>query len=229
MHAVFFMNVQAAEHNCDRSRATAAYSVPTGRCPARQFRHSMSAAGEVCCRGTPIRLHVEPRVQRCCWRRLQPSRGVFARNLATRFPTVGHAQRRGLVMSVSEVAATPRSQYVDFWNTVLVPKFVRWKHILVDGLTLHSAKVFPSLPVKSGDKAVDAGCGFGDTAMQLAGLVGPFGSILAVDCCDGFLEYGRKDEGGWHHQHQISGGRCADLSIRAGARFLLLALRNAVL
>ena len=42
-------------------------------------------------------------------------------------------------MSNVEVAAAPRSQYVDFWNTVLVPKFVRWRHILVGGLTLHSA------------------------------------------------------------------------------------------
>ena len=24
------------------------------------------------------------------------------------------------------------SQYIDFWNSVLVPKFIRWKHILVD-------------------------------------------------------------------------------------------------
>ena len=95
-------------------------------------------------------------------------------------------------MSV-EVATAPRSQYVNFWNTILVPKFVRWRHILVDGLTLHSAEVFPSLEVKPGDKVVDAGCGFGDTAIQLARLVGPTGSVLAVDCCDGFLDYGRKD------------------------------------
>src|SRR3954468_9008852 len=56
-------------------------------------------------------------------------------------------------MSNAEVATAPRSQYVDFWNTVLVPKFVRWRHILVDGLTLHSAKVFPTLAVKPGDKS----------------------------------------------------------------------------
>ena len=80
-----------------------------------------------------------------------------------------------------EAVATPRSQYVEFWNNVLVPKFVRWRHILVDGLTLHSAKVFPSLAVKPGDKVVDAGCGFGDTAIQLARLIGPTGSVLAVD------------------------------------------------
>jgi ubiquinone/menaquinone biosynthesis C-methylase UbiE len=94
---------------------------------------------------------------------------------------------------MTEAALAPRSQYVDFWNTILVPKFVRWRHILVDGLTLHSAKVFPSLAVKKGDKVLDAGCGFGDTAIQLARLVGPSGSVLGVDCCDGFLDYARRD------------------------------------
>jgi ubiquinone/menaquinone biosynthesis C-methylase UbiE len=49
------------------------------------------------------------------------------------------------------------------------------------------------LQVKKGDKVIDAGCGFGDTAIVLARLVGPSGSVLAVDCCEGFLEYGRRD------------------------------------
>jgi SAM-dependent methyltransferase len=96
-------------------------------------------------------------------------------------------------MSNAEAAVEPRNEYVDFWNTILVPKFVRWRHIIVDGLTLHSAKIFPSLEVHEGDQVVDAGCGFGDTAIQLARLVGPAGSVLAVDCCDGFLAYGRQD------------------------------------
>jgi ubiquinone/menaquinone biosynthesis C-methylase UbiE len=96
----------------------------------------------------------------------------------------------------SDVVVDPehqRSQYIDFWNSVLVPKFIRWKHILVDGLTLHSEAIFPTLPVKRGDRVVDAGCGFGDTAIKLAELVGPSGSVLAVDCCDAFLDFGRKD------------------------------------
>jgi ubiquinone/menaquinone biosynthesis C-methylase UbiE len=98
-------------------------------------------------------------------------------------------------MAVETVAQDQHqhSQYIDFWNSVLVPKFIRWKHILVDGLTLHSEAIFPTLPVKAGDKVVDAGCGFGDTAIKLARLVGPSGSVLAVDCCDAFLEFGRKD------------------------------------
>lgn len=96
-------------------------------------------------------------------------------------------------MSVQEQNALHRSQHVNFWNDVLVPKFVRWKHIIVDGLTLHSEAIFPTLRVRPGDKVVDVGCGFGDTAIKLARLVGPTGSVLAIDCCDGFLEFGRRD------------------------------------
>ena len=86
-----------------------------------------------------------------------------------------------------------KSQYVDFWNDILAPKFVRYRHVLVGGLTLHSAKVFPTLKVRPGDRVVDAGCGFGDTAIELARLVGPSGSVLGIDCCDAFLQFGRED------------------------------------
>ena len=85
------------------------------------------------------------------------------------------------------------TEFVRFWNEVLVPKFTRYRHILVGGLTHHSAKVFPTLRVAEGDNAVDVGCGFGDTAIQLARLVGPRGSVLGIDCCDAFLEFGRED------------------------------------
>jgi SAM-dependent methyltransferase len=93
----------------------------------------------------------------------------------------------------SQPLGNERNQYVTFWNEILVPKFVRWKHIIVDGLTLHSEAIFPTLRVRPGDKVVDVGCGFGDTAIKLAKIVGPTGSVLAIDCCDGFLEFGRQD------------------------------------
>ena len=86
-----------------------------------------------------------------------------------------------------------RSEYVDFWNDVLVPKFVRWKHVLVGGLSHHSAVVFPRLDVPRGGRVVDVGCGFGDTAIELAKRVGPDGYVLGMDCCDAFLDFGRRD------------------------------------
>ncbi len=95
-------------------------------------------------------------------------------------------------MSTVEAPAG-NSEFVDFWNEVLVPKFVKYRHILVGGLTHHSAKILPSLEVGEGDKVVDVGCGFGDTAIEFARRVGPSGSVLGIDCCDGFLEFARAD------------------------------------
>lgn len=89
--------------------------------------------------------------------------------------------------------AEARTEYVDFWNEILVPKFVRWKHIIVDGLTHHSEQVFPRLAVREGDRVVDVGCGFGDTAILLARKAGPRGYVLGLDCCERFLEFGRRD------------------------------------
>lgn len=90
-------------------------------------------------------------------------------------------------------AATEDTEFVKFWNEVLAPKFLRYKHILVDGLTQHSEAIFPNLPVREGDKVLDVGCGFGDTAIKLARMVGPEGYVVGIDCCDAFLDYARKD------------------------------------
>ena len=98
-------------------------------------------------------------------------------------------------MTVAQAGGSgdPGNELVDFWNDVLAPKFIRFKHILVDGLTRHSEAVFPSLPVKPGERVLDVGCGFGDTAIQLARRVGPQGSVTGIDCCDAFLAFGRRD------------------------------------
>jgi ubiquinone/menaquinone biosynthesis C-methylase UbiE len=90
-------------------------------------------------------------------------------------------------------ATRPASAYVDFWNRVLVPKFNAWRHILVGGLGQHSAMVFPALKLRSGDHVLDAGCGWGETAIEMARRVGPSGSVVGIDCCGSFLDAARAD------------------------------------
>jgi ubiquinone/menaquinone biosynthesis C-methylase UbiE len=95
-------------------------------------------------------------------------------------------------MSTADVTE-PGSQYVDFWNAVLVPKFNAWRHVLVGGLGQHSAKIFPALALRSGDNVLDVGCGWGETTIEIARRVGPAGKVVGLDCCDAFLDEGRAD------------------------------------
>jgi hypothetical protein len=86
------------------------------------------------------------------------------------------------------------AQYVDFWNEILGPKFIKYKHILVDGQTHHSEAIFPSLPVKEGDKVLDIGCvALAIPQSNWHGRTGQSGSVVRLDCCEASLEYGRKD------------------------------------
>lgn len=80
------------------------------------------------------------------------------------------------------------SEFVHFWNEILAPKFIKYRHILVGGLSYHSDAVFPTLPIRKGMRVLDVGCGFGDTAVKLAERAGPGGEVMGMDCCDAFLE-----------------------------------------
>ena len=90
-------------------------------------------------------------------------------------------------IQVKPPVAPATSPLVDFWNDVLAPKFNRYQHILVGGLSRHSAAVMPALNVKKGNRVLDVACGFGDTSIILAERVGLTGEVLGVDCCKSFV------------------------------------------
>jgi ubiquinone/menaquinone biosynthesis C-methylase UbiE len=83
--------------------------------------------------------------------------------------------------------------FTKFWNDVLVAKFERFRNIMMGGLSYHSDAPLSRVALAAGSRAVDVGCGWGDTAIELARKVGPTGSVLGLDCCDAFLHKGRAD------------------------------------
>ena len=89
--------------------------------------------------------------------------------------------------------ATPTNEFVEFWNDTLAEKFNRFREILMNGLSYHSRVPLNNLKLEAGSKVLDVGCGWGDTAIELARKTGPEGHVLGVDCVDDFLEKGRAD------------------------------------
>src|SRR5215831_344797 len=90
-------------------------------------------------------------------------------------------------------AAVTNDEFTRFWNEVLVDKFERFRNIMMEGLSYHSRIPFETLEVAPGSKILDVGCGWGDTAIELARMTGADGAVLGLDCCDAFLQKGRDD------------------------------------
>ncbi len=82
---------------------------------------------------------------------------------------------------------------VEAWNTVLFDKFVRFRHILIAGLAGHSNELLSRGLFGAGDRVLDVGCGFGDSTIRIAQLVGPDGQAVGVDCAENFIQASERD------------------------------------
>ena len=49
------------------------------------------------------------------------------------------------------------THFVQFWNDVLAPKFIRFRHVLVDGLSRRQRRSILELPVRPGERILDVG------------------------------------------------------------------------
>jgi ubiquinone/menaquinone biosynthesis C-methylase UbiE len=96
-------------------------------------------------------------------------------------------------MSTATLPSDDNAIVVEAWNTVLFDKFERFKHLLVAGLAGHSDELLSREHFRPGERVLDVGCGFGDSTLKIAGLVGPSGEAVGVDCAQRFIETGERD------------------------------------
>ncbi len=85
------------------------------------------------------------------------------------------------------------TEAIEAWDGPLFDRFVQFRHLLVGSLGVHGDEGLRVLAPAPGERALDIGCGFGDTTRQLAGLVGPDGSALGVDAAPRFIETARAE------------------------------------
>jgi len=88
---------------------------------------------------------------------------------------------------------TTNDVVIEAWNTVLYDKFVRFRHLLVAGLSGHSEELLRRNLYPKGARVLDIGCGFGDSTVKIARAVGPQGEAVGVDCAERFVRTAEVD------------------------------------
>jgi SAM-dependent methyltransferase len=99
-----------------------------------------------------------------------------------------------------ELVAADNEEALEAWDGVLFDRFVKFREIVTEGLGAHGEAALAAHPPRSGDRVLDIGCGFGDTSLRIADMVGDSGSVLGVDVAPRFIEAARgeaekRDEG----------------------------------
>src|SRR3970040_1625174 len=91
--------------------------------------------------------------------------------------------------------------FISCWNEILVPKWNRFRHLLSGNGAIHSAIAWEDFGFRPGERVLDIGCGYGETCLEIGGIVTASGEVLGIDCTDAFLAIAsvERDRAGLKH------------------------------
>lgn len=110
--------------------------------------------------------------------------------------------------------STDNLGFVECWNEILTPKWIRFRHLLSGNGKIHSDIAYADFGIRKGDRVLDIGCGFGETALEIAQIVGPSGEVVGLDCTDAFLgiaERERQEAGIANVRYELGDAQECDL------------------
>ena len=85
-------------------------------------------------------------------------------------------------------ATGPNAQQIEYWNVTTGPRWVELQERLDAQIEPLGLQVMERAAISVGERALDVGCGCGQTSLQLAERVGPHGSVLGIDVSAVMLE-----------------------------------------
>ncbi len=114
---------------------------------------------------------------------------------------------------MSQIAADNLG-FVECWNEILTPKWIRFRHLLSGNGKIHSDIAYADFDIRPGDKVLDIGCGFGETALEIGQMVGLTGEVLGIDCTDAFLAIANQERdaaGATNVRYEVGDAQVCDL------------------
>src|SRR4051794_7020732 len=96
-------------------------------------------------------------------------------------------------MSTEIGVPTTNDEAIQAWDGPLFESFTRFRDVITTGLGNHGEVALALHPPQPGQRVLDIGCGFGDTTLRIAGMVGPEGEAFGVDAAPRFIEEAWKD------------------------------------
>lgn len=85
------------------------------------------------------------------------------------------------------------AEAIEAWNGVLFDKFLRYRDIVCGGLGPCGTAALTRHPPRKGARVLDVGCGFGDSTVEIAGLVGPSGEAVGIDAAARFIDLAKSE------------------------------------
>jgi len=89
--------------------------------------------------------------------------------------------------------ARDNDAFIACWNDTLTPKWIRFRHLLSGAGKVHSDVALLRFGLRSRDRVLDIGCGFGESCLELGRLVGPSGEVLGLDCARAFVAIANRE------------------------------------
>jgi ubiquinone/menaquinone biosynthesis C-methylase UbiE len=89
---------------------------------------------------------------------------------------------------MAERVITANEEAIEAWDGVLFDRFSQFRHLILPGLGAHGTEALRSNPPRPGERVLDIGCGFGDSARRIGEMLGPQGEVLGLDASPRFIE-----------------------------------------